>query len=520
MKSTVRVLLILLAIQGPAAVAATESSPWWGDLEAGPYDVGFRLLEEIDQARAIRTRGASPEVRSRPIRIYVWYPATLDESARPMTFGRYAALADEDVWPDVRERMTYANRPFARSLGEDRYAELLEHPVRAVEEAKPAAGRFPLVVAGQGLYYESPVTHAVLAELLASHGFVVATCPLVGTHSLLVHLDVVDLETQVRVLEFAIARVREEPYVNRERLGVFGFDMGGMAGVVLTMRNPDVDAFASVDAGILYGHGASIPSEIPFTSPHFDPALLQAPWLHATQPRFATPPPGQEGPSLFEGAVHADRYLVLVDGMRHTDFTSYALVPDREPIRNYWPPERGGEKERYEAVCLYVSNFFRSYLTGDESSRAFLAHDPAETVPGIPLTIEHRPATPAGPVHADYLNALLMGDLSGAGETASAIRTSRPDSALLDRSVLIRLGYHLLSSWEMSDEGVAVFRLNTELHPRSVDAWSCLGDGYLWTGDHEGAGTAFKKVLDLDPENAVAKRILAQLEASPPPPGG
>jgi tetratricopeptide (TPR) repeat protein len=208
---------------------------------------------------------------------------------------------------------------------------------------------------------------------------------------------------------------------------------------------------------------------------------------------------------------------VLVDGMRHTDFTSYALVQNREPMRGYWPPEQGGEKERHEAVCLYVLSFFRSYLSGDESGRAVLSRDPVETVPGIPLTIEHRPATPPGPVYADYLNALLTGDLSRAGEIASAIRAGRPDSALLEETVLIRLGYHLLSSWGMSDEGVAVFQLNTELHPQSVDAWTSLGDGYLWLDDNDRAAPAFRKVLELDPENDLAKRILEQLEASPPP---
>jgi dienelactone hydrolase len=522
MKSTVETLLILLAVLGSIGGALAESPSLWGDLEAGPHDVGFRLIEEVDRSRAIRVQHPSPVVRPRPIRVYVWYPAKLTEADRPMTFGRYATMADGDVWPDdvlagARDRMAYEGRPFARSVGEERYAELLEQPVRAVEDAEAAAGRFPLIVIGQGLYYESPVSHAILGELLASHGYVVATSPLVGTHSLLVHLDVVDLETQVRDMEFVVRRVREESFVSPERLGLFGFDMGGMSAVVLAMRNPDVDAFVSVDAGILYGHASHIPSGIPFTSPHFDPDLLRAPWLHATQRRFAAPPPEHEGATLFEDAKHSDRYLVLVDGMRHTDFTSYALVQDRDPIRGYWPPEQGGEKERYEAVCLYVSSFFRSYLSGDESGRAFLSRDPAETVPGIPLTIEHRRATPPGPVYADYLNALLAGDLPGAGEIASAVRAGRPDGALSEETVLIRLGYHLLSSWGMSDEGVAVFRLNTELHPQSVDAWSVLGDGYLWIDDRDGAARVFEKVLELDPENDFAKRMLERLGASPPP---
>jgi pimeloyl-ACP methyl ester carboxylesterase len=368
---------------------------------------------------------------------------------------------------------------------------------------------------GQGLYYESPVSHAVLGEYLASHGFVVATCPLVGTRSPLVRLDAVDLETQVRDMEFVMARIRREPLVSPERLGVFGFDMGGMAAVILAMRNPDVDAFVSVDSGILFGHTSAIPSGIPFTSPHFDPTHLRSPWLHATQREFASAPPGEEGSSLFDDAVHADRYLLLVDGMRHADFTSYALVQGREPIQGYWPPEQGGEKQSYEAVLRYVSSFLLAYLAGDDEGRAFLAGVPERTSPGVRLTVEHREPTPAGPVHADFLNALLAGEVERATEIAAAIHASHPDSPHLETAILARLGFHLLSSWEMSDEGVAVLRLNTELHSGSVQAWERLGDGYLWIDDLERAEPCYKKVLELEPDHGRARRILDWMESRP-----
>ena len=47
------------------------------------------------------------------------------------------------------------------------------------------------------------------------------------------------------------------------RLGVLGFEMGGMAGVILAMRHPDVDAFASLDSGIVYPHPSGLPQALP-----------------------------------------------------------------------------------------------------------------------------------------------------------------------------------------------------------------------------------------------------------------
>ena len=197
-----------------------------------------------------------------------------------MRFGRYAALADGDVWPaeiigTTRDTLAYSRRPLSRSVTPAAYAALLQQPVLARENAKPLDGPFPLIVVGQGLYYESPIAFAMMAEYLAARGFVVGTAPLAGTNSPIVRLDVPDLETQVRDMEFVIARARELPFVSRDSLGVLGFDMGGMAGVLLAMRNRDVDAFVSLDSGIVMDH----PSGLPKISPDYDPSALRVPWL-------------------------------------------------------------------------------------------------------------------------------------------------------------------------------------------------------------------------------------------------
>ena len=144
-------------------------------------------------------------------------------------------------------------------------------------------------------------------------------------------MDVRDLETQVRDLEFVIVRARLLPFVSPDKLGVFGFDMGGMAGLILTMRNADVDAFASVSSGILYEN----PNTIPSSSPHYDPLALRVPWLHSV-PVYWLQPTESQADSLFETARHADRYLLLTKGLGHVDYTSYALIPGRSAMSGYW----------------------------------------------------------------------------------------------------------------------------------------------------------------------------------------
>jgi len=100
MKKLVAFLSLVLGAGSIAAAAAEAGETVSGSLPAGPYRVGFRMISEQDEARSIRVTGAKTVIRPRPVRVYVWYPASPPAEARPMTFGRYAALADEDVWPE------------------------------------------------------------------------------------------------------------------------------------------------------------------------------------------------------------------------------------------------------------------------------------------------------------------------------------------------------------------------------------------------------------------------------------
>jgi dienelactone hydrolase len=309
-----------------------------------------------------------------------------------MRFGRYAELADGDVWPeeiagDLRQRLQFANGPLARSLSEPSYAALLARPMRAVENAAPLAGPFPLIVIGLGLYYESPVTFATTAEYLAGRGFVVATAPLVGTHTALVRLNVPDLETQIRDLELVIARARQFSFVDPERLGVMGFDQGGMAGLVLAMRNRDVDVFVSMDSGIQYPHASGLPR----SSQHYDPLALRVPWLHAA--RAADQPRADGAQSLFDEAVHSERYWLRVQDLGHADYTSYGLVEGRGEVPGYWSAVTPARTATHRVVAEYVLHF--SGVSGRERRQHGASTKPAGDAAERRYDARAAPAPPA-----------------------------------------------------------------------------------------------------------------------------
>src|SRR5262249_28807782 len=152
----------------------------------GPYRVGFTVLHRRDASRVWRVEddavkpGDDP---TRPVRISVWYPAAAS-GGRPMRYGDYVRVPK--VPSDFATFHEMLARRHLRSLsalidGPAALARLLGGPVGARLDAPAAAGRFPLVTYASGLNESWQHANFVLAELLASHGFVVAAVPQLAT---------------------------------------------------------------------------------------------------------------------------------------------------------------------------------------------------------------------------------------------------------------------------------------------------------------------------------------------------
>ena len=501
--------LAIISLLCASAAAQVEPANTFG-LDAGEHAVGFRLLEDDDRSRTV-TGGSRGAVHPRPIRTYLWYPAQASRRSQPVRFGRYAALADDDVWPseiagELRERLEYSNGPLARSLPAPGFAALLQRPMRAVENAEPLAGPFPLIVIGLGLYYESPITFAATAEYLASRGFAVATAPLVGTHTAIVRLDVVDLETQMRDLEFVIARSRQFPFVDQERLGVVGFDQGGMAGVVLAMRNRDVDAFVSLDSGIQYPHESGLPR----SSPHYDPRSLRVPWLHAAVQRNE-PAPSAGATSLYDEAVHADRFWLRIEGLGHADFTSYALVDGRGEASGYWGPVTPARAAGHRAVMEYVRHFFGVYLAASDVSSALLDQALRQPLPETGMTLEHRAAAPAPITYDEVVRKIVRGEGDQAVAELRLLAASEPTHPMLTEFSLGRLCISLLYTWNLPEQALPLVEFGADLYPSSARGKVMLGQTYAMLGNVPAAIGAYEEALALLPGNPEITALLERL---------
>lgn len=83
--------------------------------------------------------------------------------------------------------------------------------------------------------------------------------------------------------------------------------------------------------------------------------------------------------------------------------------------------------------------------------------------------------------------------------------------ATLPERGLNALGYELLRRGGDPDDPIAIFRLNTELHPGSWNVWDSLGEALAAAGRTREAIKSYEKSLRLNPENDNARKALEAL---------
>jgi|GEM_PF-5762858 len=126
--------------------------------DSGPYPVGFELIRTTDPTRTFPSLDGSG-FRERPMRVYVWYQARKAGSDR-LTVGEFVDVAADDFRLSGSASSSGRSErrlpvPLAEGLDEAGLRALLARPLNSFRGLEPAAGEFPLLVVGQGLYYES-----------------------------------------------------------------------------------------------------------------------------------------------------------------------------------------------------------------------------------------------------------------------------------------------------------------------------------------------------------------------------
>lgn len=223
------------------------------------------------------------------------------------------AFAEANAALERRDRRTLATM-----VSPEAFSALLETRMAAIADAPVATERFPLVLYSAGI---NPYTlsGAVMAEFLASHGYVVVAVPSLGQSD-----DQPDqvysplaMEASVRDLEFAWAEMRKQAYVDDTRLAAFGHSLGGTVTMTLAMRNANIAAAVGLDGTYGFTDGKTTLTD--FLG--YEPRRMRAAILDIHRSDYTT-----LDTSAIEAFHHSDRHVVTLAKILHPDFTTFAAI--------------------------------------------------------------------------------------------------------------------------------------------------------------------------------------------------
>jgi hypothetical protein len=262
---------------------ADSVSPLWGGLNAGPYSVGFDVVRRADSSRVFRPvaiDGAELPPIPRPIQISVWYPAVAGAHSTTVVFADYAALLGTEGRAAVLDTVASAAgcrelASYLVSLGASEPAvdRLLRTPSGARRSVTRARGRFPVVVILAGKD-GSPLEHVVLAEYLASHGFLVAATPAMGAGRRAMAWTAEDVRAQVADLATVLRNLQSYPGTDVTRIGLIGFSFGAGSAIIASQEHGAVRAIVSLDGSIGFRDRIPVYRSMPLVrSPGLPPVL-------------------------------------------------------------------------------------------------------------------------------------------------------------------------------------------------------------------------------------------------------
>ncbi len=141
-----------------------------------------------------------------------------------------------------------------------------------------------------------------------------------------------------------------------------------------------------------------------------------------------------------------------------------------------------------------------------------LTREQQKAVAAYVWTISHAGTNPRVAAQQEFLRLARAGQIKEATSLFEKEEKATPKNLLLPENGLNRFGYEILP--KSAENAIALFQLNARLHSESSNVYDSLGEAYAAAGRKDEAIRAYRRSLELNPQNKNAADKLKALQAN------
>lgn len=435
----------------------------------GPYEVGVKFLESIDYSRSFGKK------QGRPLKGILWYPGEgVGRSKIKMSDYFLKSKSGLEGWKEYFGQMNQASIFESVSTWE---------PGAFLDMIPSSVNLFPVIIYSPGGFGDE-FENAIICELLASHGFIVAAHYSLGPNASATKINAEGLESQARDIEWMIGLVKRDfPKADLDKLGLMGWSWGGLASMLVQARNANIDAVVSLD-GSMALHADKI-----LSIPYFSPQKVNVPYLFTSAKRTS-----QELKQFLQPVKYSESILVEYPFLNHEDFSSLAYLSKvfKEGQLN---EEEEQSKGSYDGLTRTVVEFFDLNLKGLENGGLHRTLE-SQNAQGI-TNYEGLKSLPNPPATEDFFEMVVSNDISKWSAVFDSVTHRDKAYRLFYADEAIELAYELHYDRQMADKAQALLKLSLRSYPGHYQTHGHLGNLLYKSGRLKEALEYFSRALGM-----------------------
>ena len=478
------------------AFQLTAQSPF-GKLPIGKYPVGFKVVTFEDGTRlTARDRDLLNQEDNtstiRKISIHIWYPSEQNSRGPLMTLSDYCVSSLMDETNQLLDPGRVSGRlnslrdqlkNFFGEVDEKSFQAAMATQMIARKNVKPSGDKFPLLI---GML--RPFSTTITNEFLASHGFIVV---MVRSSDLPVSLKELPIRyfDDIQDLRLTVQFVLRSLNINERAVGTFGFSGSGFSQLLYSMSDFRPKAVADLESGLfMEGLWQGLTA-----SNLYDVNKLRIPFLHMFSRDLSK---REIYLNDFERTRFSTRYQLVLNqpGLHHWDFATEGMISCT--LLKMRGAEQDNIQSSFELANLYLLNFFKDQLKHDKDAATFLHQKPVlKNYQDSLWSIRIIPASLPAPNAVEFTKLV---DKVGVDEAIRILESRLANDSstnILEGFILNRIGYNYMEK-QMNKEAVAVFKLNTKLHPAEPNWEDSLLEALVAEGKNDEAKQSYNSLLD------------------------